>query len=302
MATGKKPAKRTSAPRMKSATKKSASKKSASKESAAKKSGPSARAIWKGVLNFGSVRVPVKLYSAVQGRGVHFRLLHAKDEAPVRQQMVNPETGEVVPQERVAKGFVDEGGVVVKLSDEELEELEPAASRDIEVMRFVKPAAIDHLWYDRPYFLGPDEDADEDYFALAAALVRTERDGVARWVMRNKEYVGALRVRGDHLMLITMRHAGEVVPATALEPPAGRPIEKKELALAEQLVAAMEDTFDPSLYRDEWRERVLEFVEAKAKGHAPKVQKLTPRKTDTKDLAGVLEASLKSARKERKSA
>jgi DNA end-binding protein Ku len=197
---------------------------------------------------------------------------------------------------------VDEGGVVVKLSDEELEELEPEPSRDIEIMRFVTSAAIDHQWYDRPYYLGPDEDADEDYFALAAALERTDREGVARWVMRNKEYVGALRVRGEHLMLITLRHAGEVVSATSLDPPAGRPIEKKELALAEQLISAMEDVFDPSLYRDEWRERVLEFVEAKAKGHTPKVTKLKPRKTDTTDLAGVLEASLKSARKERKSA
>jgi DNA end-binding protein Ku len=261
-----------------------------------------ARAIWKGVIHFGTIKVPVKLYSAVQERGVSFRLLHAKDKEPVTQRMVNPETGEVVPKERVGKGFVDEGGVVVMLNEQELEELEPEASRDIEITRFVKPSAIDPQWYDRPYFLGPDEDADEDYFALTAALQNTEREGVARWVMRNKEYVGALRVRDEHLMLITLRFAGEVIPASALEPPAGRAIEKKELALAEQLVAALEDTFDPEAYHDEWRERVLEFVEAKAKGRAPKIRRMKPRKQDTKDLAGVLEASLKSARKERKSA
>jgi DNA end-binding protein Ku len=261
-----------------------------------------ARAIWKGRIRFGGVDVPVKLYSAVQERGVHFRLLDASRKEPVKQQMVDPDTGDVVESDSIRRAFEAEAGELVLLDDEELAAAEPEPSRDIEVTRFVPPEEISHQWYDRPYFLGPDGD-DDAYFALAAALRKERREGVVRWVMRKKDYAGALRPEGGYLMLITLRHADEVVPASALPAPAGRDLDERELGMARQLIAAMEDDLDIAAFRDEYRDRVLELVEAKAAGKVVKFPKAPAKKTE-KSLADVLERSLKAAGKgkERRSA
>jgi DNA end-binding protein Ku len=258
--------------------------------------------MWKGELAMGRTKVPVKLYAAVQDQGVHFRLLHETDKQPLKQHMVNPQTDEVVEHAEVKKGYVDEGGIVVMLDDEELDAIEPEPSRDIEITRFVPKTAISHGWYDRPYWLGPEEKSKSAYFAFAEALAAEERAGVARWVMRGKAYVGALVPEADHLMLITLRHAGEVVEAKDLPHPEGRALDRKEIALAQQLVGALEGAWNPAEFEDEYRDRLLEFIKAKAKGRAPRVKKLRPRKETTKSLADVLQASLKTAEKERKSA
>jgi DNA end-binding protein Ku len=256
-----------------------------------------ARAIWKGRIRFGDVDVPVKLYSAVKSTGgVHFRLLHEKDLVPVEQQMVNPATGKVVAYEDVRRAFPTDDGRLVMLDEEELAELEPEASRDIEITRFVDPAVITHQWYDRPYYLGPD-DSDADYFALAEALRSQEKEGVARWVMRNKEYVGALRLEDEHLMLMTLRHAGEVVPASALKAPGGRELDKREIQMAKQLVSALEGDLDLESYRDEYRERVMELVEAKASGKVLKFPKAPAKKKKEDSLSAMLEKSLEATKK-----
>lgn len=255
-----------------------------------------ARAMWKGSIKIGRTELPIKLYSAVQDKSVHFRLLHKTDKEPLKQHMVDPETGDVVESADVRKGFVDDGGIVVMLEDEELDELEPETSRDIEITRFVPRDALASGYYERPYWLGPDEKAGS-YYALAEALEKEEKIGIARWVMRKKEYVGALVPENGYLMLITLRHAGDVVEASSLEAPGGRATDKKELALAEQLIGALEGDFDPAEWRDEYRDRLLEFIKKKAKGHAPKVHKLRPKRESKKDLAAMLEASLKQERK-----
>ncbi|HET7273603.1 MAG TPA: Ku protein [Longimicrobiaceae bacterium] len=259
-----------------------------------------ARAIWKGRIKFGSVDVPVKLYSAVQDRTVHFRLLDSKRKEPVKQKMVEPESGKVVEHSDIQRAYQTDDGEMVILDEDELEELEPTPSRDIEITRFVPPEQITHQWYDRPYYLGPD-DSENGYFALVEALRNKEMEGVARWVMRNKEYVGALRVEGDYLMLITLRHAGEVIPASALTAPGGRDLSQKELKMAMQLVEALEDDLDFAAYKDEYRERVLELVEAKAEGKVIKFPKAPKKKTE-KSLAAELEKSLAAAKKVKKSA
>ena len=128
-----------------------------------------ARAMWKGVIAAGEQRVPVKLYSAVEDRNIHFRLLHDKDRMPLRQQMINPVTERRVPYEDVHKGYEIERGRYVMFAREELDALEPPPARDIEVLNFVAPEAISHLWYLRPYWLGPDG-SEARYFALVEAL------------------------------------------------------------------------------------------------------------------------------------
>ncbi|MGH8496431.1 MAG: Ku protein [Gammaproteobacteria bacterium] len=254
-----------------------------------------ARAMWKGVIRFGEAAVPVKLYSAVEDRGVHFRLLHEKDMVPVRQAMVNPHTDEVVPYEKVRRGYVTEDGQIVVLDKDDLNELEAEESRDIEVSSFLPKAAIDHRWYDRPYFLGPDG-GEGSYFALVEALRKSGREGLAHWVMRKKEYIGALRLQGDHPVLITLRHAEEVVVAGALSAPSGRELDKKELTMAGQLMSMLDAKFDPTEYRDEYRKRVLDMVEAKGAGRKVKLRKAS-RKKPAEDLGKALRASIQKERK-----
>ena|SRR5437016_802485 len=251
-----------------------------------------ARAIWAGQIKIGSTAVPVKLYSAAQDKSIHFHILDAKTKSRVKQHMVNPETGEEVPQEEIQKAYEVERGTFVQLSDEELSSLEPKASRDIEITRFVPAGQVSHLWYDRPYFLGPDGNS-EAYFALAEALRNQEKEGVARWVMRKKAYAGALRPNGDYLALITLRHADEVLSPRDLPAPQTRGLTTKELKMAEQLVGALEGEFDPEDFRDEYRDRVLDFIKVKAKGRKVKLPGAR-EKRPTVSLADELAKSLKS--------
>ena len=254
-----------------------------------------ARAIWKGVIRFDGVKVPVKLYSAIEDRTVHFRLLHRKDGVPVHQAMVNPETEEVVPYEQTGRAFVTEAGDRVLLESSELEALEPPPSRDIEIIEFLPRQAIDHRWYDRPYYLGPDGDSGE-FFAFADALEAMKVEGLARWVMRNKAYVGALHLYQGYPILMSLHHAEEIVPAEALEPPQGPALDQRELGLARQLIEMLEAEFQPEDYRDEYRNRVMEMLAAKAKGKKPKLRVVKPRERD-EDVRHALEASLQQARK-----
>lgn len=256
-----------------------------------------ARAIWKGVIRLGDADVPVKLYSGVEDRSVHFRLLHEEDLVPVKQRMVSPETGETVEYSEALRAYEADDGTLVVLDRDELEELEPEGTRDIEITRFVEAPELDHPWYDRPYYLGPDGGA-ERYFALAEALRSTGRVGVARWVMRKKQYRGALRPAGRHLMLVTLHAEQEMVPVSALDPPAGRELEENELRMAEQLVSALTEEFRPEEYENEHRERVLELIEAKEAGEVVEFREPERREPEP-DLTSALEASLERARERR---
>jgi DNA end-binding protein Ku len=256
-----------------------------------------ASTIWKGVIRLGEEAVPVKLHSAVTDRTIRFRLLDEPRGAPVEQRMVNPETGRPVPFEKIRRGVETESGEIVVLEDKELEKLEPAESRDIEIVRVVPNAAIDHRWYVRPYWLAPDGDPDS-YFALAQALEEDGREGVARWTMRKKEYQGALHPRDGYLMLVTLRHASEVVSAAELEGPTGRELDPRERKMAVQLIEALSGEFEPERYEDEYRKRVAELIEAKASGRRIRLEPKRERKRPA-SLASALEKSLERARKER---
>lgn len=261
-----------------------------------------ARAMWKGVVKVGTQSLSVKLYSAVQAqRSVHFRLLHKTDHAPVKQQLVSAESDEVIEFESVRKGFPLTRGRMVLLEKEELESLAPEESRDIEVTRFVNSDELDHRLYERPYYLGPDGNT-KAYFAAVAALERKKKEGIARWVMRDKEYVGALRAENGYLMLITLRHADEIIDSEALKPPGGKELLQREVKMAEQLIEALHGAFEPEKYKDEYRARVLDLVETKAAGRKPKVVAFRPRKQKEDQLASALEASLKGMKTSKRKA
>jgi DNA end-binding protein Ku len=260
-----------------------------------KASGTGARAMWKGHLTFGSIDVPVKLYSAVQDKSIHFRLLDAKRNEPVKLQLIDPSSGNVVPYAETKRAYQSKAGLLVVLDAEELESVVPKESRDIKITRFVDAELIDPAWYERPYYLGPDEGETKNYFPIARALGKQNKVGIARWVMRKKVYAGALKAEGDYLALITLRHAGEVVAADSLPTPGGRELDKRELEMAKRLVESMQGDFDVSEFKDEYRDRVLELVEAKAKGKVINFPKAKPRK-EAADLTTLLAKSLKGAK------
>jgi DNA end-binding protein Ku len=255
-----------------------------------------ARAIWKGELKLDSTKVPVKLYSAVKDQAVRFHILDQKSKTRVKQHMVES-GGKEVTSEEVRKGFEVETGSFVILEKDELEKLMPEESREIRITQFVPPEEIPPEYYDRPYYLGPDGD-ETAYFGLAEALKNQEKEGVARWVMRKQTYVGALRAEDDHLLLFTLRHAEEVLSARDLPHPAGRAPDKKELTMAKQLVEMLKGEFDPKDYKDEYRERVMEFVAKKAKGHKPRLH-LVKTKRKTTSLDKVLSKSIEALKKKK---
>lgn len=259
-----------------------------------------ARAMWKGQLKIGGTKIPVKLYSAVQDRTVRFNILDDRHKMRVKQHMIDPDSGDEVPTEEIQKGYEIEPGRFVILTKEDLEALQPPPSRDIEIVEFVDQDAISQQWYERPYYLGPDDSAD-NYFALAEALQNKEREGIAQWVMRNKYYAGALRAVDDYLYLFTLRDANEVILAKDLAKPTGAAPTQKEIAMATQLVEMLQGEFNPADYKDEYRERVMEFIERKAKGRAPRLQPVkTKRQTGGLDTA--LAKSIAALKKEKRAA
>ena len=253
-----------------------------------------ARAIWKATLDLGKVRLPVKLHAAVEDRGIHFRLLHAADRVPVRQQLVDPRSDREVPSAKVRRGLELEEGRFVLLRAQELEAARPKPSREIEITRFVPRSAVDVAWYKRPYFLSPDGSAP-DCAALVEALRASDRYGIARWVMRGDRYFGALAWRDDQLQLVALHDAAEVVSARDLARPVAAAASAQERKLAEQLIAMLDVPFDPADLRDEYRERVEKLIAAKRRGRRFAVKESLPRRSKG-ELDDALRRSIRAAK------
>ena len=249
----------------------------------------SARAIWKGVLDLAD-GIPVKLYSALEKQRVSFRLLNREDNTPVKQVLVNPESGNLVEYGDAGRGFVS-GGQLVALDKEELESIRPEPSRQISLLSFLAHEAIDYRWFDRPYYLGPDGDSGA-WSELTAALARVELTGIARWVMRNKLYYGALRLHEGVPVLVTLRTKDEVLPLDAADLRDDSDLEKKQLAMAQQLIQMLSGDFEPESLVDDYRESVLDLIERKKSGSRVKPKK-QGKLLSASDLSAALEDSLK---------
>jgi DNA end-binding protein Ku len=254
------------------------------------------RAIWQGAITCSDVKLPVKLYSAVVDRNVHFHLLHKTDSVRLQQRMINPRTGEPVRHEEIRKGYPVEDRTLVLLDDVELDKLAPPPSREIEITRFVPSQAISLEWYHRPYFAAPTAESAKDYYAFASALARRDVRGIARWTMRKKACLGAFCAEDDHLVLVTLHSRGEVVSLSDLDPPSGRDLSSEERKLAEQLVKSLAGSFDPSEFHDEFQKRVRELVDAKNKGKTLRKPPHPSRRPIPKSLAESLRHSLRAVK------
>ncbi|HZP88251.1 MAG TPA: Ku protein [Burkholderiales bacterium] len=255
------------------------------------------RAIWKGTIKIAGEEIAVRMYSAVQDQKVHFRLLHAKDLEPVEQRIVRKSDGKEVPKDEQRKALPVEADTAVIVEPDELERTAPETSRDIDLCRFVPASALGDQWYDRPYYLGPDKD-DQAYFSLVAALEHQKVIGIARWAMRKKRYVGALKAEGGYLMLITLRRADQVLSVSGIDIPAARQPDDKEVRLAEQLVMSISADFEPQSWVDEYRARVMKLIEAKARGVKIVLPKAKPKPAGG-GLADMLQKSLAMAKEKK---
>ena len=256
-----------------------------------------ARSIWRGAISFGLVNVPVKLYSAVSKKTVRFNQLHDADGVRIQQKRVCPADGEEVPYENIVKGYEIAPDKYVIITPEELEALDPKKTRTIDIEDFVDLDEIDPLYYEHPYYLVPDTGASKAYRLLLDALRDTNKVAIARVVLRSKEYLTAIRPAGDVLTMETMLFADELVPSDRLDelPDDDTRASDRELAMARQLIESQATEFDPSKYRDEYRERVLDLIERKAQGEDVSVQPDVEEATEVPDLMAALEASLAAA-------
>jgi DNA end-binding protein Ku len=260
------------------------------------------RAIWSGSISFGLLNVPVKLYSATSKQTVRFKELREGDGSRIRHKRVAEEDGKEVPYEKIVKGYEISPDQYVVLTRDELEELDPKKTRAIEIQDFVDLDEIDPIYFDQPYYLGPDAGAEKAYSLLVKAMEDERKVAIARFVLRNKEHLAAIRPMDGVLTMATMRFADEVVKPDDLDgvlPDDEVKIDKREVEMAKKLIDSLAADFDADKYRDEYREELLDLIERKAKGEDVVVQHSEePTPTKAPDLMAALEESLAAVRGE----
>ncbi|MFD5803763.1 non-homologous end joining protein Ku [Streptomyces sp. NPDC127020] len=257
-----------------------------------------ARAIWTGVITFGLVSVPVGLFTATEDHTVHFHQLQRGTSDRIRNRRVNQRTGDEVDAADIVKGFEVNDGEYVVVEPGELDEIAPGRSRTLEITDFVDLDRIEPVYFGRTYYVAPRGEAYlKVYELLRTALAETGKAGVATFVMRNRQYLTALRAEDRVLLLQTLHWADEVRdPVEELpELPTGRVGRGKELDMALRLVDALSGPWDPARYHDTYQEKVRELVRAKAEGEEIAVAEEAPRATDVVDLMDVLRGSLEQA-------
>jgi DNA end-binding protein Ku len=257
-----------------------------------------ARAIWSGSISFGLLNVPVRMYSAVARRNIALREIRESDSSRIKHRRVAEGTDEEVPYDEIIKAYELTPGQYVPLTKDEMGALAPEKTKAIEVQDFVDLDEIDPIYFDSPYYLGPADGAEKAYSLLAKAMAASGKVAIARFVLRSKENLAAIRSNGEVLTLTTMRFADEVVPAVELDilPEKAVKPAKREQEMAEQLIESLSTDFDPSAYHDEYREQLLALIEKKAEGKEIVASEAeTPKATKAPDLMAALEESIAAA-------
>jgi DNA end-binding protein Ku len=263
-----------------------------------------ARAIWKGAIAFGLVNIPVGLTSAESRPDIQLHMVDSKNHARVRYERVNADTGEEVPWDRMVKGYEYEDGVFVLLSQEDLETVQPKLTKTIEITEFVSLSDIDPILFDKPYYLEPEKRGKKAYSLLREALRASGKAGISRVVIRTREYLSAIFVRDDVMILMLLRFPQEIRKTSLLDLPLSSDEEwhpaKREMELATRLIEEMTTEWNPEHYHDEYRKALLEFIEKKVAGGEVIDDVKTSADTEDDvgggkvlDLAGYLEQSVK---------
>jgi DNA end-binding protein Ku len=258
------------------------------------------RPLWSGSVSFGLVNIPVKLYSAVKKQTVHFHQLRKNDGCRIRLKRICSVDGQEVSHEDIVKGYELSPDRYVIVTSTELESLYPKASRNIEISDFVNLEQINPIYFEHSYYLAPDKAASKAYFLLLAAMEQSHKVAIARLVLRNKQYLAAIRANDGILTLSTMYFANEIIQQADLEEliETGCQPEKRELDVALQLIASLSSNFEPTKYQDEYQDKVLAMIESKAAGQEIIAQQPVAKPGGkVVDLMAALEASIADLKK-----
>ena len=261
------------------------------------------RAIWKGSISFGLVNIPIALYPATRKEELKFRLLRAKDHSPVNYKRVAEKDGKEVPWEQIVKGYEYEKGKFVVLNEKDFQRVDLEATQTIDIQDFVDLEEIDPMYFYKPYYLEPQKGGDKAYVLLRDALADGNKVGIAKVVIKTRQYLAGVKALKHALVLELMHFAAELLDAEKLRVPKKLEVRKREKEMAKALVDNMTSKWDPEKYRDDYREALMEVIEEKVESGGEEIEeKPKPKKESTKviDLVAVLQESLEKSRSGKK--
>ena len=253
-----------------------------------------ARSMWKGSIAFGLVNIPVELYSAVRDHRPKFRLLHAKDEEPVRYERVCQKEGKPVAWEDLVKGYEYAKGQFVVLTKDDFKTAALEKTKTVDILDFVDPKEVDERYFETPYYLQAGKGAERAYALLREAIRDSGKIGIAKIILRDAQHLAAVEAIGDALVLTMMRFADELADLGDFTFPRKADIRPAELKMAAQLIENLVSKWDPEKYTDEYKENLMRVINAKMKGKKPKLvdEDRTPKQAEVVDLMARLRASL----------
>ena len=252
--------------------------------------------IWKGAISFGLVNIPVRVESATRDTGPKFRMLHGKDNSPIKTLRVRQSDEEPVDFKELVKGYEYEPGHYVILDDEDFKQVALAVTRTIDIMDFVDESEIDSRYFEKPYYLAVQPGGEKAYSLLRKAMRETGKVAVAKVVFRNREHLAAVKVVGDALVLDLMRFHEQLIPLEAVQAPKEEGLSEKEIEMAHQLIEQLTAEFDPDSYRDEYNSKLMERIQAKIDGReVARIEVEEAAETEVVDLVARLKESLERA-------
>ncbi|QDI92736.1 Ku protein [Salicibibacter halophilus] len=255
--------------------------------------------IWKGSIQFGLVSIPVKLHAATENKSVSFRNLHKKCHTPIKYEKVCPVCEETVENEDIVKGHEMNDGRFVVVNEEELKELKEAKTeKAVEILDFIHIDEIDPVYFNRSYYLGPDDGGSKAYALLRKALSDTRKVGIAKIMIRSKEQLAVLRIRDETLLMETLHYPDEIrASADVPNVPSSENIDKKELDTAVLLIEQLTANFEPEKYEDEYRENLLALIDSKQNGESVVTPEKEEKPDNVTDLMDALQASVDRTKK-----
>jgi DNA end-binding protein Ku len=259
------------------------------------------RAIWSGTISFGLVNVPVRMYSAIQEQKLHFHYLHTKDDSPIGYAKVCKAEGEPVPDEEIGKAFEVSKSNYVYLDDEDFEAARANGYKTMEISDFVPYEEIDPIYFEKTFYLGPDEGAEKVYALLVKAMEDSELVALGTYIMRDREHLGCLRVRDRALVLERMFFANEIRDVKEIKPK-NVTVGKAELEMARELIDRFTGRFKPEKFKDTYTEALKKVVKAKQQGKDVHVAPEEAEEAEAPDLLEALQASISAARKKKRAA
>jgi DNA end-binding protein Ku len=253
------------------------------------------RAIWKGSISFGLVNIPIALYPATKKEDLRFRLLRKSDLSPVNYKRVAEADGKEVPWDEIVRGYEYEKGKYVVLKDEDFQRIDLEATQTVDIKDFVKIDEIDPIFFYKPYYLEPQKGGDKAYVLLREALADGEKVGIAKVVIKTREYLAGVKAEEQVLVLELMHFAEELADASKLHVPKKIQPGKREVDMAKALVDSMTTKWNPGKYHDDYREALMEVIEEKVESGGKEIKekpKKAPKPTKVIDLVSVLQQSL----------